>query len=163
MIRKIEHTGFARRPYADVCRILDRHGDMILEMVSSAAARRSVSLIRASDDALPGFDHTEQLRIRAIPFIYDTHHASVEFTWDANSKKRLLANVDTRIDIRPLVRKGPAATTELILRARYEPDASARRSPEMALFGRRVVRASLHQLLETLIATLEEYEESIFD
>lgn len=162
MHRAIEHTAFARRSFDDVCLILERHEDEIFGSATAAASQRSATLVEAADQEIAGFDSGEALAIRLTPLVHDKNRASIEFSWDANPTKRLLANVDARLDIRPLVRNAPSASTEITLRARYEPSAVGRRSPEAALFGRRVVKAALHRLLASIIASIDEYEESIF-
>lgn len=162
MQRVIEHTAFAHRSFDDVCRILERHVDDVFSTATAAASQRSATLIDAADQQVPGFDSAESLQIRLTPLVRDKNHASIEFSWDANPTKRLLANVDARLDIRPLVKHGPAASTEIVLRAHYEPSAAGRRTPEVALFGRRVVKAALHRLLASIIESMDDYEENIF-
>ena len=63
------------------------------------------------------------------PLQLSHQHALLEFTWEGNAAKRLLVNTA----IRPLVRRGPAATTEITLRAAYQPPTAHRRSPETVL------------------------------
>ncbi len=162
MLRKIEHTAFVRRSYDDVCWLLERHGDEILELVSAVATQRSAAIVEASDATLPGIDLRDELELHAEPLVLDDNHARLEFTWEGNATKRLLASADIHLDIHPLVRRGPSATTEVILRADYRPPTQHRRSPETAIFGRRVVRAALHELLETFVRLLDDYEESPF-
>ncbi|MEQ8841718.1 MAG: hypothetical protein RIB98_12120 [Acidimicrobiales bacterium] len=161
-MRRIEHTAFVRRSYADVCWLLDRHSDEILELVGTAASERSAAIVEAADDTVPGFDEGHEPELAASPFVRDDNHARLDFTWEGNATKRLLVSVDIHLDIRPLVLRGPAATTEVTLRADYQPPVQHRRSPETALFGRRVVRAALHELLEAFVRRLEDFEESPF-
>lgn len=161
--RTIEHTAFVRRAYDDVCLILERHGDEVLSAATTAASQRSTALVAASEQEIHGYDPSEALLIETVSLARDhPNHAWLDFSWDANPTKRLLANVDTRLDIGPLIRSGPSQTTELTLRARYEPTAGSRRSPEAALFGRRVVKAALHRLLDSIVESIENYEESLF-
>ena len=162
MMREIEHSTFVRRSYADVCWLLERHGDDILARIGAAADERSAVIVNAAEETLPGFDGSDALQLHTGPFIQDQSHAVISLTWDGNATKRLLVSVDIRLDIHPLVRRGPSATTEVTLRARYEPPRQHRRSPETALFGRRVVRAALHELLADFARLLEDYEESPF-
>jgi hypothetical protein len=162
MLREIEHSAFVRRSFADVCWLLERHGDDILAQIGAAADERSASIVNAAEETLPGFDDSGELELSTGPFIQDENHALLSLTWDGNATKRLLVSVDITLDIHPLVRRGPSATTEVTLRARYEPPSQHRRSRETALFGRRVVRAALHELLERFAQLLENYEESPF-
>lgn len=163
MHRTVEHTAFVHRNYDDVCRILERHAEPVFATATAAASRRSTALVAAGDQDLPGFDSSESLLVQIAPLAKDhAHHAWIEFRWEANPRKRLLANVDVRIDIRPLVKRGPSATTELTLRAHYVPDPGTRHSPETALFGRRIVKAALLRLLESFVTSIDDYEESIF-
>ena len=162
MERLIEHTAFVRRSFADVCHILERDALRVLIRATGAASHRATSVIDHADEELPGFDSSEQLCVAAEELERDhDRHAWIEFTWEANPRKRLLANVEARLDIRPLIESGPAASTELTLWARYDPAEGARRSRDTMLFGRRVVKAALHRLLEDAAQHLEDYEESI--
>lgn len=162
MPRPIEHTAFARRSFAGVCHILERNAATMLEEATAAASRDTARLVRNADEELPHFDSTEKLTvIVGAPERDGDRHAWVEFTWSANRRKRLLANVDARLDIRPLVRRGPTATTELTLRGRYEPAPDTRHAPETVLFGRRVVKAALHRLLGEIVTYIEDYEETL--
>jgi hypothetical protein len=140
--------------------ILERHGDEMLRLVAGAAVDRSAEIQDAADDAVLGFDRGHAISLDAGPLILSAQHAVLEFTWKGNSAKRLLVNTSIRLDVRPLVRRGPAATTEISLRATYQPPAAHRRSPETVLFGRRVVKAALRELLDVLVRLLEDYEES---
>lgn len=162
MDRLIEHSAFVRRSFADVCHILERDASAVLSRATVAASHRATTVVRNAGQELPGFDASEQLTIRPGELTRDhDRHAWIEFTWKANPRKRLLASVEARLDIRPLISGGPAASTELTLWARYSPHAGARRSRESTLFGRRVVKVALHRLLEDITEHLEEYEESI--
>lgn len=160
MLRKIEHTSFARRSYGDIAWLLDRHGDEILEHVAGAAVERSAAIHAAAEHPIPGFDGSHVIDLRPGPLVLDDHHATLRFSWEGNATKRLLVNADIRLDIRPLVRRGPGATTEITLRAEYTPAIAHRRSPEHVLFGRRLVKAALRELLDVLVVLLEEFEES---
>ncbi|MEZ5246975.1 MAG: hypothetical protein R2707_17920 [Acidimicrobiales bacterium] len=160
MLRTIEHTAFVRRNFADVAWLLERHGDEILAHVAGAAVARSAEIQEAADDAVLGFDRGHPISLNAGPLDVGPQHAVLEFTWEGNAAKRLLVNTAIRLDIRPLVRRGPGATTEICLRATYQPPTAHRRSPETVLFGRRVVKAALRELLDVLVRLLEEYEES---
>lgn len=107
MHRTVEHTAFVHRNYDDVCRILERHAEPVFATATAAASRRSTALVAAGDQDLPGFDSSESLLVQIAPLAKDhAHHAWIEFRWEANPRKRLLANVDVRIDIRPLVKRG---------------------------------------------------------
>jgi hypothetical protein len=160
MLRTIEHTAFVRRSFGDVAWLLERHGDEILEHVAGIAVDRSAEIQAAADDVLPGFDRRHAISLNAGPLVLSYQHALLEFTWEGNAAKRLLVNTAIRLDIRPLVRRGPAATTEISLRATYQPPSAHRRSPETVLFGRRVVKAALRELLDVLVRLLEDYEET---
>jgi hypothetical protein len=162
MERMIEHSAFVRRSFADVCHIFERDATAILARATVAASHRATTVVSQADQELPGFDSSEELTIQPGELIRDhDRHAWIEFRWQANPRKRLLASVEARLDIRPLIAGGPAASTELTLWARYTPRASQRRSRESALFGRRVVKVALHRLLEDMAEHLEEYEESM--
>ena len=159
MLRKIEHTAFARRSYGDIAWLLDRHFDEIIEYVASAAVDRSAAIHAASETPIPGFDEGHPIDLTTGPLVLDDHHATVRFSWEGNATKRLLVNADVRLDIRPLIARGPGATTEITLRADYIPPTAHRRSPEAVLFGRRLVKAALKELLDVLVVRLEEFEE----
>ncbi|MFT5203717.1 MAG: hypothetical protein ACI9C1_003118 [Candidatus Aldehydirespiratoraceae bacterium] len=161
MRRLIEHAAFAHRSYGDVCHIFFHHGGAVLGKATNAASLRSVRLVEAGDQTIPGFDSAEALDLKLGPITQDKNHASMEFSWDANETKRLLANVYGRLDLRPLVKMGPSAMTEIVLRAEYTPSAVSRRSPEAVLFGRRVVKAALHRFLDDVVSGLDDYEESL--
>ena len=142
--------------------ILQRHGTAVLAAATTAAATRSTALVEAGDHDLVGFDHTEPLHLVVGPLVEDhPNHACVDFSWDANPTKRLLANVEARLDVRPLVKSGRRATTELTLTAHHHPAPGVGRSPEATVFSRRVVKAAMHRLLETLTLSLEDFEETI--
>jgi len=160
MERLIEHTAFTRRSFADVCHILEHDAMGLLAHATSAASRRVAAVIDNSDEHLPGFDSSERLSVKPSDLVRDhDRHAWIEFTWQANPRKRPLANVEARLDIRPLIAGGPAASTELTLWARYDPPKGPKR--DSVLFGRRVVKAALHRLLADVAEHLEDYEESI--
>ena len=129
MPRTIEHTAFVHRTFADVCRILSRHPDEIFGIAATAAWRRSTDLVEGAERELAGFDSLEAVRVQLAPFVHDELFGSLELTFEADRAKRLLANVEARIDVRPLVRKGPAATTEINLRAQYLAHPGHRHSP----------------------------------
>jgi len=162
MERLIEHSASVRRSFADVCHIFERDAASLLSRATLAASNRATTVIRHSEQELPGFDSSEQLTVQPGELTRNhDRHAWIEFTWQANPRKRLLASVEAHLDIRPLVSGGPAASTELTLWARYTPYAGSGRSRESTLFGRRVVKAALHRLLEDMAEHLEDYEESI--
>ncbi len=153
---------FVHRSHDDICTILERHAHEVLETATTAGGKRSLALVEAGDHDLPGFDRAEPLRLLVDPLVRDhPNHAWIEFSWEANEKKRLLANVNARLDIRPLVKSGRRATTELTLWADHRPVQGTRRSPEAILFSRRVVKAAMHRMLETVAASLEDFEEPI--
>ena len=161
MHRNIEHSAFVRRSFADICHILERDADTMLETATAATSDRTAELVSAAGETLPHFDPTEQLAVIVDEADHSgEHRAWIDFTWHADRRKRLLANVDAHLDIRPLVRARPP-TTELTLQAHYDPAPGARHSPETVLFGRRIVNAALHRLLTEIVTYLETYEETV--
>jgi hypothetical protein len=137
------------------------HAGAVLGKATNAASRRSVGLVEAGDQKIPGFKGSEVLELRLGPIAQDKNHASMEFCWVANEMKRLIAKVDVRLDLCSLVKMGPSATTEIVLRSQYTPSAVSRRSPEAVLFGRRVAKASLCRFLDDVVSGPDEYEERL--
>lgn len=159
--RTVEHTGIIRRPFDDVVEIVERMAPRMLQE-GTRAADREARLLEPELHGITAFDPRERLEI--VVEDRGSHaatHAWVEFSWEANREKRLLANVDCRLDFHPLVRSGPRAKTELRLRAEYDPPPGHRHSPEAVMFGRRVVRAGLLRLVQEVTRFVEDYEETL--
>lgn len=159
--RTVEHTGIIRRPFDDVVEIVERMAPRILS-AGTKAADREARLLEPELHGIPAFDPQERLRVVIQGGgSHAATHVWLEFTWEANRDKRLLANVDCRLDFHPLLRSGPRAKTELRLRAEYDPPQGHRHSPETVMFGRRVVRVGLLRLVQEVTGFIEDYEETI--
>lgn len=159
--RTVDHTGLIRRPFVDVVDTVERAAPRMLQEGTRAADRETRGL-EPSSHGIPTFDPNEKLQI----VVHDrgaepADHVWVEFSWNANRDKRLLANVSCRLDFHPIVRSGPRAKTEVRLRAEYDPPPGHRNSPETVLFGRRAVRAGLLRLIQEVVRFVEDYEETI--
>lgn len=159
--RTVDHTGIIRRPFDDVVDIVERMAPRLLEEGTRAADTES-RMLEPDRHGITDFDPQEELQVVVIDA--GTHAAShvwLEFSWQANRHKRLLANVNCRLDFHPLVSGGPRAKTELRLRAEYDPPPGHRYSPEAVMFGRRAVRAGLLRLVQEITRFIEDYEETL--
>ena len=160
--RTIELTALVRRGFDDVVEIVERRGQRMLADATDAAGHFVGDLVQHADRPLDGFDSSEPLTVVvADAATASAQHVWIEFTWDADRDKRLLANVRARLDFHPIVPSGRRSTTEVRLRAEYEPPASARHAPEAILFRRRLVRAALVDLLGRVTRFLEDYEDTL--
>lgn len=161
--RTIDQTAVVARSFVDVADIVERHRAAMLEQASAAASSRSKVLMADADVAIDGFDPHERLTVAVLaPPTRSAQQVTVEFGWSGDRERRLLANAQVRLDFHPLTSRGRRrGTTEVRMRAEYDPPAGARYSPEAILFGRRVVRAALLVLLDEIVRFLEDYEETL--
>ena len=142
--------------------ILERHAPEVLERATAAASARSVQLVPMSEARLPDFDHDEPLVV--IVGGGDRRpdeYVSIDLRWSADRKKRLLANVGARLELRP-IGNPRRPRTEVVLKAHYSPNEGAH-GPEAAMFGRRVVHSALERFHREIVRQLEDYEETMFD
>lgn len=163
MRKSFEHCATVRRSFADVCHILERDPMAVMERATVAASLRSVALVAESAAALPDFDGSQPLAVEVdqIEHVSD-QHARLRFRWTANRRKRLLANVETTMDIAPAIGEtGRSGCTELTMTSSHDPASTTAKSTERLRFGRRVVSSALDRLLDDMVEHLEEYEESI--
>jgi hypothetical protein len=160
--RTVEHTAHVRRSFDDVAEIVERHAVLVLRAGTEAAGVRSALLVADSSEPSGDFDPHEPLAVVIEGAGSDRHdHRFLEWRWTADREKRLLANVHARLDFQPVIGADRKRTTELRLRADYDPAPGWRHSPDTVLFGRRVVRAALDRMVEQMVVFLEEHEETL--
>lgn len=160
--RTVEHAAQVRRSFDDVAEIVERHAVLVLRAGTEAAGVRSAHLISGSSEPSGEFDPQEPLTVVIDGAGTDrADHRWLEWHWTADREKRLLANVHARLDFQPAAGAGRRRTTELRLRADYDPAPGWRHSPDSILFGRRVVRAALQRMVEQVVVFLEEHEETL--
>lgn len=154
--RPIEHRLIVPRSFDEVCDIIDLHTEALLQAATAAGAQRAVELVHADAEPLPGFDASEPVTVFLIdPDRNSEYQAFIDFRWTADPTKRLLANTRARLELRPHPDRRDA-TTELILRAHYEPSPNATWGDRVHGRGRRIVTAALERFLQAAATYVED-------
>jgi hypothetical protein len=156
MPRVLHHTAYARQPFEKICRQLDADPMAVVGAAADAAVDHANHLVANVDAEMSFFAPHDDVDIKVWPLSRKgDSHASMYLAWAADANRRLLPNVDGRLDIVPLIADGPAARTVLSLHGHYAPASDMFDDAREAILGRRVVDAAMHHFLECLAEGLE--------
>lgn len=151
MERRVQHTAYVDRPFADVCRVLEAADCTVLARATANASSHADQLVIHLDRDLPFFHVDEVVTIKTSPLVrHSEERASIGLRWKADRRKRLLPNLDAKLTIHALIQSGPNAVTALSIVGAFLPPTNLFRRVDEALFTRRLLDAVAHSFLDSV-------------
>ena len=159
LTRPIVVSATAERSFQDVAWIVDRHADEFFGYATDVAAEVATRLVAGSVDEVAHFDR----HARPVVEIHGmsqprSDQLALVVGWAGDPDRRFLPNVEAAVLFSPVPGR---RATRVDVTAEYSPSSTTNRH-SLAPFVRRVVKATLTELLERLVEQLEDYEESAF-
>ena len=156
--REIRCYEYVNRPYEAVKGLLERDPAALLQRATHAASERASSLSTQLHVKVAGLEIGKDVDVHVVK-VDSTGHApasltqpatTIELTWRASTADALFPAMRAELVAHPL----SAGETQLELRGHYTPPGSVLGTAADALLGHRIAEASIHRLLEDLVARL---------
>lgn len=156
MSRAVHHHEYVSRSYEAICDDLEARGVALVESATAAASTFAADLAGYLEKRLGFFDRDERVEVVMGAVDRTKSRTLVPITWRADATRRLLPNVEAELQVTPILRRGPQATTELTLEGQYAPPRTRHGGLVERALTQRVVDATLHTFLRHLAEALAQ-------
>ncbi|MFT7601020.1 MAG: hypothetical protein ACI8TP_003970 [Acidimicrobiales bacterium] len=156
MERRVQHTAHLDWPFAEVCAVLENRGSTLLAEATKNAAADADNLVVEIEADLHFFHLDEDVSIVAGHLVrHSAERASLVLDWRAETRTRVLPNIDADLIVHAIIPRGQHAVTAISIVGNFAAPHGLIRGLEQVWFTRRVLDRVVVSFIDSLVRLIE--------